>query len=90
MEITISVSEKTAEIIQHKAEENGKDVAELVGEFVEEKFAVTNGEKCERKHNLLKFAGMFYGGDGKTSENYKQILLDEVDSVAGFTTDREK
>ena len=37
MEITISVSEKTAEIIQHKAEENGKDFAEFAKHLLEEK-----------------------------------------------------
>ena len=100
MEITISVSDKTAQIIQHKAEENGKDVSKLVEEVLEEKFfneakeeSTANGnvgEKRERKHSLLKFAGMFSGGDGKTSENYKKILRDEIDSVAGFTTDKAK
>ena len=29
MEITITVSEKAAELIQHKAEENGKNVSEF-------------------------------------------------------------
>ena len=29
MEITITVSEKIAELIQHKAEENGKNVSEF-------------------------------------------------------------
>jgi hypothetical protein len=90
MEITISVSEKTEQIIREKAEQNGKDIADFVGEFVEENFAVENSEKRERKHNLLKFAGMFSGGDGKTSMNYKKILLEEVDKTAGFTTDKEK
>lgn len=100
MEITIAVSEKMAKIIQHEAEENGKDVSKLVEEILEEKFldnaeeeSAANGdtgENRERKHNLLKFAGMFSGGDGKTSENYKKILRDEIDSVAGFTTDKVK
>ena len=90
MDITITVSEKTAELIQHKAGERGKDVAEFVGEFVEENFISENDDKRGRKHNLLKFAGMFSGGDGNTSENYKKILHDEIDSVAGFTLDRKK
>lgn len=86
MEITITVSEKTAEIIQHKAEENGKNVAELVGEFVEEKFAVTNGEKRERKHNLLKFAGMFSSGKTDTSERMHELLYEEdFDPAEGFS-----
>ncbi len=100
MEITISVSERAEQKIREQAASNGKDVSEFVGEFVEETFAngKMNGEgktentenKRERKHNLLKFAGMFSGGDGKTAENYKKILREEVDSVAGFTTDKEK
>ena len=100
MEITITISGKTAEIIQHEAQEKGKDVSRLVEEVLEEKFLYNaneksaangdTGEKRERKHNLLKFAGMFSGGDGKTSENYKKILRDEIDSVAGFTTDKVK
>ena len=90
MDITITVSEKTAELIQHKAEENGLGIAEFVGEFVEENLIGENGEKRERKHNLLAFAGMFSGGDGKTSENYKQILRDEINSADGFTLDRKK
>lgn len=88
MSITISVSERTERIIREKAEQKGKDVAEFVGEFIEEKFAGENGEEPKRKHNLLKFAGMFSGGDGKTSENYRKILREEIDSAAGFTTDR--
>jgi len=88
MDITISVSERAEQIIREKAKENGKDVAEFVGEFIEESFTNENGEKRERKHNLLRFAGMFSGGDGTTSERYKQILLEEVDSVSGFTTDK--
>ncbi len=90
MNITITIAEKTGQIIRKKAKETGKDVADFVGEFIEESFIAENGEKKERKHNLLKFAGMFSGGDGRTSENYKNILLDEIDPAAGFTTDREK
>ncbi len=100
MEITISISDRTAEIIQHKAEETGKNVSRVVEEVLEEKFPDDKkhesangedvGEPRERKHNLLKFAGMFSGGDGKTAENYKKILREEIDSVAGFTTDKTK
>ena len=37
MEITITVSEKIAELIQHKAEENGKNVSEFAANLLEEK-----------------------------------------------------
>ena len=85
MEITISVSDKTAEIIQHKAKENGKGVDEFLGEFVEENFINENGEKCERQHNLLKFAGMFASGKTDTSERMHEILYSEnFDPAEGF------
>ncbi len=90
MDINITVSEKTERNIREKAEENGKEIKAFVEEFVENSFAKGNGEKRERKHNLLAFAGMFSGGDGNSSQNYKKILRDEIDKVSGFTTDREK
>ncbi|MEJ7700718.1 MAG: hypothetical protein WKF71_13880 [Pyrinomonadaceae bacterium] len=37
MDITISVSQKTEQIIQEKAKENGKDVAEFAANLLEEK-----------------------------------------------------
>ena len=62
MDITIRVSEKTEQNIREKAEENGKEIEAFVEEFVENSFATGNGEKRERKHNLLAFAGMFSSG----------------------------
>ena len=78
MEITISVSEKTAQIIQHKAEENGKDVAEFAKNLLEVKLQETI-QNQPRKKKLSELAGIFYGGDGKTSENAKEILMSEID-----------
>jgi predicted Ser/Thr protein kinase len=86
MEITITISDKTAELIQHKAEENGKDLAEFVGEFVEENFTNENGEKRERKHNLLQFAGKFSSGKTDTSERMHEILYSEdFNPAEGFS-----
>lgn len=86
MEITISVSDKIAQIIQHKAEENGKNIDEFLGEFVEENFTNENGEKRERKHNLLKFAGMFSSGKTDNSERMHEILYSEdFDPAEGFS-----
>ncbi len=86
MDITISVSEKTEQIIREKAGENGKDVAEFVGEFVEENFARANGEEKERKHNLLNFAGMFSSGKTDTSERMRKLLYEEdFDPAEGFS-----
>ena len=97
MNITITVSEKTEKIIREKAKENGKGVSDFAGNLLEEKVKEDFPEIIEddsvrenNPHPLLRFAGMFSGGSGNVSENYKQILLDEVDSVAGFTTDKEK
>ncbi len=45
MDITITVSDETEQIIREKAEENGKDVADFVGEFIEESFTAENSEK---------------------------------------------
>lgn len=82
MEITITVSEKIYEL----AKQNGKDVTEFVEEVLEEKFPETNGEKPERKHNLLKFAGMFSSGKTDTSERMHELLYEEdFDPVEGFS-----
>jgi len=103
--MNVNVSEKVENRLRELAIRNGQSAEDLAGvlleEIVEERAKENGqiglqenggqGEKREkRKHNLLKFAGMFSGGDGKTSENYKKILLEEVDSVAGFTTDKRK
>ncbi len=86
MNITITISEKTEQIIREKAEQNGKDIAEFVGEFVEENFAVENGGKPERKHNLLKFAGMFSSGKTDTSERMRELLYaEDFDPAEGFS-----
>ncbi len=86
MSITISVSERAERIIREKAEENGKDVADFVGEFVEENFAGENGGEPKRQHNLLKFAGMFSSGKTDTSERMHEILYGEdLDPAEGFS-----
>jgi len=86
MDITISVSEKTEQVIREKAEENGKDVADFVGEFIEESFTAENGEKRERNHNLLKFAGMFSSVKTGTSERMHELLYEEdFDPAEGFS-----
>lgn len=96
MEITISVSERAEQKIRQQAEEHGKDVSEFVGEFVEENFAngkMNGGDKIEntenkkeRKHNLLKFAGMFSSGKTDTAERMHEILYSEdFDPAEGFS-----
>ena len=83
MEITITISGKTAEIIQHKAAENGKDAADFAKDLLEEKLSETIQNQSSRK-KLSDLAGIFYGGDGKTSANAKEILRSEIDKVSGF------
>lgn len=73
MEITITVSEKIYEL----AKQNGKDVTDFVEEVLEKKFPENDGEKRERKHNLLKFAGKFSSGKTDTSERMHEILYSE-------------
>ena len=86
MDITISVSEKAVENIRVKAEENGKAVDDFIEEFVEENFANGKGEKPERKHNLLAFAGMFNSGKTDTSERMHELLDEaDLDPAEGFS-----
>jgi len=86
MDITITISEKAEQIIREKAEENGKDIADFVGEFIEESFTNGTGEKRERKHNLLKFAGMFSSGKTDTSERMHELLYaEDFDPAEGFS-----
>ena len=98
MEITITISERAERKIREQAESNGKDVSEFIGEFVEERFANGNGNltkesktentegEKKRKHNLLKFAGMFSSGKTDTSERMHEILYSEdFDPAEGFS-----
>jgi len=86
MDITITVSDETEQIIREQAEENGKDVADFVGEFIEKSLTAENGKKKERKHNLLKFAGMFSSGKTDTSERMHELLYaEDFDPAEGFS-----
>jgi len=86
MDITISVSEKTVQIIREKAEENGKPVSEFAANFLEgkikEEFAET--ENVGELHPLFKFAGMFSSGKTDTSRRYKEILMEDIDKRGRF------
>lgn len=93
MEITISVSEKTAEIIQHKAEENGKDFAEFAKHLLEEKVSeefpeILHEEKSDEEYEnpFTPFIGMFSSGKTDTSERMHEILYSEdFDSAEEFS-----
>lgn len=92
MEITITVSEKICEL----AKQNGKEVSEFVQQVIEEKLFETKTTEAEtdgdvekakkRKHNLLKFAGMFSSGKTDTSEKMSELLYEEdFDPKEGFS-----
>ena len=86
MDITITVSDKAVANIRVKASETGKDVDDFIEEFVEESFANGNGEHRERKHNMLKFAGMFTSDKTDTSERMHKILYEtDFDPAEGFS-----
>lgn len=94
MDITISISDRAEEIIRDKADASGKDVTEFLGEFVESSFVAgtDNGQGSrnqERRHSLMRFAGMFNSGVTDTSERMHEILYSEnLDPAQGFGTDK--
>ena len=94
MDITITVSEKIEQIIREKAKENGKGVAEFVGEFVEDNFAdrkkmegeqtVSSENQPERK--FMRMQGMFSSGKTDTSERMRELLYaEDFDPAEGFS-----
>ena len=92
MDITITVSEKTAALIQSKAQENGKKVNEFVGEFVEENFAgedinkEMNSSENHLERKFMRMQGMFSSGKTDTSERMHELLYKEdFDPAEGFS-----
>ena len=92
MSITITVSEKTEEIIKSKADSSGKDVTDFLGEFIESSFSGGNGGSSRNnlgQHPLMRMAGMFSSGVTDTSERMHEILYSEnLDPAQGFGTDK--
>jgi len=90
MDIIISVSKKTEQIIREKAEENGKGVADFAGKLLEEKVKKDFPEKSEDESEqdyenpFTPFIGMFSSGKTDTSTRYKEILREEIDKRGGF------
>ncbi len=94
MDITITVSEKTEQIIRGKAEKNGKGVAEFVGEFVEDNFADQEKNGREQKtssenqpeRKFMRMQGMFSSGKTDTSERMRELLYEEdFNPAEGFS-----
>lgn len=91
MDITITVSDETEQIIREKAEENGKPVSEFAAHFLEEKIKEQFSETIENKSEngeyenpFTPFIGMFSSGKTNTSTTYKEILRKEIDNRGGF------
>ncbi len=91
MEITITISEETEQIIRTKAEEKGKNVADFAKDLLEKKVAEESPEflKTEESEEIYEnpftpFIGMFSSGKTDTSTRYKEILREEIDKRGGF------
>ena len=93
MDITITVSEKTEQIIREKAEENGKPISEFAAHFLEEKIKEEFSETIEieledaaYENPFTPFIGMFASGKTDTSERMHEILYSEdFDPAEGFS-----
>lgn len=86
MDITISISDRAVENIRLRADEHGKEVDDFLEEFVEDSFVNGASELPQRKHNLLKFAGMFNSGITDTSARMHEILYEtDFDPAEGFS-----
>lgn len=81
--MNVNVSEKIEIKLRDLAVRNGKAVEDFAGDLLEEK-AEEIFQNSTRKKKLSDLAGIFYGGDGKTSENAKEILMSEIDKTSGF------
>lgn len=86
MDITITVSERTGQIIKEKAKENDMVPADFASDLLEDKVKqeFPQREVLDEPHPLLKFAGMFSSGRTDTSSRYKEILMEEVKMPGGF------
>lgn len=81
--MTVNVSEKIESKLKDLAIRNGRAVEDFAGDLLEEKTEEIVKTQSPRK-KLSDLAGMFYGGDGRTSENAKEILRLEIDKTSGF------
>ena len=80
--MNVNISEKVESKLKDLAMRNGKAVEDFAGDLLEEKLEETIQKQPKKK--LSDLAGIFYGGDGKTSENAKEILMSEIDKTGGF------
>ena len=81
--MNVNVSENVENRLKELASRSGQNAEDLAAFLLEEKTEeVFNNQPKKRK--LSEFAGMFYGGNGDTSENAEEILMAEVDKTSGF------
>ncbi len=81
--MNVNVPETIENKLKDLAMRNGRAVEDFAADLLEEKLR----EKIQnqpRKKKLSELAGIFYGGDGKTSENATEILRSEIDKTGGF------
>ena len=81
--MNVNISEKVESKLKDLAMRNGKAVEDFAGDLLEEKLEETIQNPTQKK-KLSDLAGIFYGGDGKTSKNAKEILMSEIDKTSGF------
>ncbi|MCY7345639.1 MAG: hypothetical protein LH614_05395 [Pyrinomonadaceae bacterium] len=81
--MNVNISEKIESKLKDLAIRNGKAVEDFAGVLLEEKTEEIIKTQ-PRKKKLSDLAGLFYGGDGKTSENAAEILMSEIDKTSGF------
>jgi len=81
--MNVNVSEKIESKLKDLAVRNGKAVEDFAGNLLEEKTKEII-QTQPRKKKLSDLAGIFYGGDGKTSKNAAEILMLEIDKTSGF------
>lgn len=88
MDITVTISNETARIIEEKATEKKVEFSEFAGGLLQEKVVqeFSCGEIFEGPHPLLKIAGMFSSGVSDTSERMHDILnFENFDPAEGFS-----
>ena len=81
--MNINISETVESRLKELASRSGQNVEDFAGVLLEEKIEETLQNQPRRK-KLSELAGMFYGGDGNTAENAKEILRAEIDKTSGF------
>lgn len=81
--MNVNISETVENKLKEMASRNGQNAEDYAGILLEEKLEEAL-QNQPRKKKLSELAGMFYGGNGNTAENAKEILRSEIDKTGGF------